>query len=343
MSNETRVGIFVICIIFAFILLSINIGEIDLKRKGTYPMQMQFASVEGLKEGSPLEVAGVIVGRVESIALGEANAVDVWVKLNEDIRLPVDSQAVIASKGVLGDKRIILYPGRADALIDEGGRLRETSSPASMDAIFAQLSGVAGDLAEISNSLKNMLDAEMMAELQSTMQNIHDISASANLMVQANSDSFSSLLSNLDETSDNIALISADLTTASQGISSLVEGVAAGEGSLGKILTDETFYNTLLEIMQRVELLAGHLDDENNISLLLSDSTLYYNIAEISENIKILSDQAVAGQGTLGHILSDEEMYELLKETLGSANSAVKGLEEQTPISVMGTVLGLIW
>jgi len=50
-----------------------------------------------------------------------------------------------------------------------------------------------------------------------------------------------------------------------------------------------------------------------------------------------------AGRGTLGRLMTDEELYTDMHETLRSANKAMQGIEEQTPITVFGTVLGVIW
>jgi ABC-type transporter Mla subunit MlaD len=64
MSNEARVGIFIVIILFIFFALSVKIGELDLTKKGTYPITMVFPTVEGLKVSSILEMAGVQVGKV---------------------------------------------------------------------------------------------------------------------------------------------------------------------------------------------------------------------------------------------------------------------------------------
>ena len=59
MSNEARVGIFIVIVIIVFIVLSVEIGELSFSKKKTYSITMVFSSVEGLKKGSPLELAGV--------------------------------------------------------------------------------------------------------------------------------------------------------------------------------------------------------------------------------------------------------------------------------------------
>ena len=117
MSNEARVGIFVVFILIIFFVLSVKIGELNLTKKGTYPITMAFSTVEGLKISSILELAGVQVGKVTGISLNKDYSAVVSVELDEDIKLPIDSTASIGTKGVLGDKIIILSPGVSKILL----------------------------------------------------------------------------------------------------------------------------------------------------------------------------------------------------------------------------------
>jgi phospholipid/cholesterol/gamma-HCH transport system substrate-binding protein len=64
---------------------------------------------------------------------------------------------------------------------------------------------------------------------------------------------------------------------------------------------------------------------------------------EISENFKTVSDNLASGKGTLGRILNDDELYTNLNEAVRNVNQAAQGLNEQVPITVMGTVMGFIW
>ncbi len=344
MNNETKVGIFVVIIFAAFILMSINIGEMDLKRQRTYPIHMNFNSVEGLKVGSPLEVAGVIVGRVTGIELTGRRLVRVSADINSDINLPIDSEAMIASKGVLGDKMVILYPGSSDELIKTDGEINRTASPTSMDAIFSQLGSVSESLTELTASLNSLIsDGDTMTDLREIVVNLKDITASASVLAQQNAANISALLINLNTSLENISRLTASITETGEHLNIISGAVASGEGTLGKLLTDDGMYVSLNQIISRIDTMSALLEQENNLSLLLSDSSVYYNLAAVTENLKLLSELTAGGQGTLGHNLADEELHRLLVETQRNANNAAQGLEEQTPISVMGTVMGLVW
>jgi phospholipid/cholesterol/gamma-HCH transport system substrate-binding protein len=75
----------------------------------------------------------------------------------------------------------------------------------------------------------------------------------------------------------------------------------------------------------------------------MRDTSLYEDVAKTAENLRIITDAMASGDGTMGKLMTDDELYEEMKDTLASANKAMKGVEEQTPITVMGTVLGIVW
>jgi len=82
--------------------------------------------------------------------------------------------------------------------------------------------------------------------------------------------------------------------------------------------------------------------EDNSIALLLSDNTLYYDLLAVTDNLKLVSEQIASGEGTIGRLVNDDELYRSLTEAVRSANKAAQGIEEQTPITVMGTVLGTV-
>jgi phospholipid/cholesterol/gamma-HCH transport system substrate-binding protein len=129
MTNEAKVGLFVFGIIVVFIIMSIKIGELSFNKKDTYPITLRFPTVEGLKVGSTLELAGVNIGKISSISLGEDYSVTVNANVNEDIKLPIDSVASMGSKGVLGDKIILLSPGISKEYLKPNGMLARTEVP----------------------------------------------------------------------------------------------------------------------------------------------------------------------------------------------------------------------
>ncbi|MDT8271988.1 MAG: MlaD family protein [Desulfomonilia bacterium] len=341
MTNEAKVGIFVVIILILFILLSMQIGELTLGRKETYPITMVFSSVEGLKESSPLELAGVEVGKVVGISLNKDYSALVRAAIHEDIRLPIDSTASIATKGVLGDKIIILTPGVSSNIIEPGGNLARTRIPPSLDLLLTQIGELAANLTELTGVFNEVFGDEEL--LRGILNNVHQFSESAASILSENREGIAEIVISLGEITDNFATVSQNLSTTSDHIDQITNTISAGEGTLGKLVHDDTLYLSLVDFLDSAQAFTSRLNDDSTVSMLMTDPSLYENLLAVSENIRFISEEIASGRGTLGHILVDDDLYQEIKETIRSVNLAAQGIEEQTPITIMGTILGLIW
>ena len=131
------VGIFVILGILALGYLSISLGQVSFLGGRGYTVTVDFPSVGGLKSGSTVEIAGVEIGRVESIGLADYQA-RVTLKVQNGIKLQEDSIASIKTKGLIGEKYIRINPGGSDRLIKPGGRLNEVEPPVDFEELLSK-------------------------------------------------------------------------------------------------------------------------------------------------------------------------------------------------------------
>ncbi|HVN72590.1 MAG TPA: MlaD family protein, partial [Desulfomonilia bacterium] len=243
MSNEVKVGIFVVFILIIFVVLSIKIGELNLTKKGTYTITMIFSTVEGLKVSSTLELAGVEVGKVTGISLNKDYSAVVTVALEDDITLPIDSTASIGTKGVLGDKVIILSPGVSKNLIEPGGNLARTKVPPSLDTLLIQVGELTRNLTQLSASLNEAFgDPETMKDI---VVNLRDLSANTSSLVAENKDDISAIIANMKDITENFTVVSHNLTYTSKNIDEMLSTINSGQGSLGKLVTDDSLYNSM--------------------------------------------------------------------------------------------------
>lgn len=341
MSNEARVGIFVIIILAIFIILSMKIGELSFSKKSTYPITMVFSTVEGLKISSPLELAGVEVGKVTGISLNKDYTAVVSAALNEDIRLPIDSTASIGTKGVLGDKIIILSPGISSGSIEPGGNLARTKVPPSLDTLLTQVGELAQNLTELSAALNASFGDE--EALHDIVLNLRDLSVNTSTLVADNKEDITAIISNMRMITEEFTFISENLTTTSSNIDEITSTISSGQGSLGKLVKDDTLYDSMVTFMESADTLMAKMNGESTLGMLMTDSSLYDDLAQTAENLRFITEEMTSGRGTLGRLMTDDEIYLTMRETLVSANKAMQGIEEQTPITVFGTVLGIIW
>ena len=134
---ELGVGLFVIIGILALGYLSVKLGKVEFLGGGGYVITADFSSVGGLKTGSTVEVAGVVVGRVEAIILADYQA-RVTMRINDGVKLQEDSIASIKTKGLIGEKYIRINPGGSDRTLPPNGRLREVEPPVDFEELLSK-------------------------------------------------------------------------------------------------------------------------------------------------------------------------------------------------------------
>jgi phospholipid/cholesterol/gamma-HCH transport system substrate-binding protein len=138
-SLEIVVGAFLLAGFLSFSWLAVKMGDINPFQNETYPVTARFTSISGLKEGSTIELAGVVVGKVSQIELdaGEYEAV-VHLNIDKTIELTDDSIASIRTSGIIGDKFIKLTPGGSDIFLEAGDEIDETESSISLEELVSK-------------------------------------------------------------------------------------------------------------------------------------------------------------------------------------------------------------
>jgi phospholipid/cholesterol/gamma-HCH transport system substrate-binding protein len=136
---ELIVGSFLLAGFISFSWLAVKMGDIDPFANETYPVTARFTSISGLKKGSTIELAGVVIGKVERIELdaGEYEAV-VHLSIDKKVELTDDTIASIRTSGIIGDKFIKLTPGGSDILLEAGDEIDETESAISLEELVSK-------------------------------------------------------------------------------------------------------------------------------------------------------------------------------------------------------------
>ena len=131
------VGIFMVLGCLALGYLSIQLGRISFLGGRGYVVTVDFPSVGGLKAGSTVEIAGVEIGRVDSIGLDNYQA-RVRLRVHSDVKLQEDAIASIKTKGLIGEKYVRISPGGSDKIIPPGGKIREVEAPVDFEELLSK-------------------------------------------------------------------------------------------------------------------------------------------------------------------------------------------------------------
>jgi phospholipid/cholesterol/gamma-HCH transport system substrate-binding protein len=142
---ELVVGLFLAIGLAALAFLSIKIARREFFASGGYPVQAVFSNCSGLRNGSPVIIAGVEVGRVKQISLQDYEAKVVMI-INPGVSLQKDTIASIKTKGLIGEKFIELTPGGAPERIPSGGTIRDTEPAMDIENLISKF--VQGNLSK---------------------------------------------------------------------------------------------------------------------------------------------------------------------------------------------------
>ena len=138
-NTELIVGLFMIAGFLAFGYLSLQMGEFsifDLEKN--YSLKAEFDNVSGLKVGAGIETAGVSIGKVARVALGENGLARVTMLIKPDIKITADAIASIRTQGFIGDKYIKIVQGADEEMLGEGDLIFDTESSIDFEELVSK-------------------------------------------------------------------------------------------------------------------------------------------------------------------------------------------------------------
>ena len=313
--------------VLAFLILNSS-GDFNPFEKKMH-LKARFAAADGLREGSEVQLAGVRIGKVETVKLlppdsPEDFKVEAVMQIGEELngspineRIRTDSNAQLVATSLLANDKIInISPGTS-----KGSPVSENDILESRVAIsINQLTQTGNDLLEQINKLavpaNEILNKANQGE--GTLGRI------------VNDES---LYRNLDATVAETKLTVTKLQTT-------LEKVNSGQGSAGKLLNDPALYNSLNKTVAQLESISNDIrSGRGSAGKFVTDDALYNEtraavidlrtsaakINSIADDFKLISADLSAGRGSFGKLLKDEQLYNDAKDTLARFNStAVK-------------------
>ncbi len=262
-QREVTVGGLVLLGIILFILGTMWLSGRSFGSGGHLPIR--FPEIGNLKTGSPVTVSGVSVGRVEQIELRSLNDVLVTVGLDK-VEPKADAKATIVSVGLVGDVAIVLDPGTGaplppgtpidgeveSGLSDLAARLGDRADTVLMGAQTFLNQQTADDMRAMINSLRRLADVMATQLPASTAQANRTLASMQELSEQLTetlgSPGLRNTLQRTDSLTTSLNRMTMQFERTGASLDSLLSAVNRGQGTLGKLATDTTFYTELRDM-----------------------------------------------------------------------------------------------
>ena len=136
---ETLIGFAVIAIACIFLVYAYSSNDNGLNDDKGYVIKAKFDNVDGIMKGSDIKIGGVKVGAIDSITLDTNNYYAiVEMRIDNDVKVPIDSSVAIVSSGLIGGKYIAVSPGAEDRELKEGQYVRLTQSSVNLEGLISK-------------------------------------------------------------------------------------------------------------------------------------------------------------------------------------------------------------
>jgi phospholipid/cholesterol/gamma-HCH transport system substrate-binding protein len=326
---ETRLGIFFALTLVVAVIILEMVGVADFFKPG-YKIAADFKTVQELKKGDLVKMAGVEVGRVDSISLtNEKVRVVINIK-KRDAEIKTDSKATIKFTGLMGQNFVSLDFGTPNAPRAVEGAILTTIEQPDLSAIMVKLENVAGGIEGLTKSFTPDNLAPLFGPITDFMKN--------------NSTNFGAILNNTRQ---------------------ITEQIQQGRGTVGRLLFDDTLYNTALSAVVGLQagtaelkttvleaksmmtnansIVTGINSGQGTLGKLAKDEALYRETTLAMSNMREILEKVNKGQGSVGKLVNDDSFYKNVKVSLQKLDKATEGLEDQGPLSILGIAVNSLF
>jgi len=358
LKTEVKVGIFVVLGIIFLTYMTVNIEKIQVGKERGYNIYAIMDSAQGLVKNTSVKTAGVEIGRITDISLTDKKA-RLTINLPHHIKLWRDAKAYIKMESLLGEKFLEIDPGSPGITeLKPGEEIQQGAPPPDIDKVIVQLNSIASDIKTITQPLSEALGGKEGKEsIRSIVDNIKEASTGFNNIFKGNDEKIGRIVTNVEKFTNDLPTLSKDTRELIVSLSDISKKMERGEGTLGKLMTDEALYDqtkaTLSDMRATFTNTKDILDNLNRIAedvrggkgtlgKLMADDSLYNQARETVESLNKIAQKIEKGEGTLGKIVNDETLYVEAKKALKGITKSTEGIEEQMPISTLSVVIGTV-
>lgn len=284
MTREIRIGIFVGAALLILVVFIFIVGDLaTLFRTPGYPLSVEFTSAAGLEKRAPVKMAGVEIGLVKDIQLSGRKA-RVIMDIDAGVKVPKDSEATFSMAGLLGEKTVEIVPGAsADACAP--GAMLAGKMTAGFDDLGPMLGSVVDKLKSAGDAVSETLGPETRTNLGRTIESLAGLASELRELVRRNRDDIGRTVGAAGRAAEALDRSVTDVSAAAAETLGLIKDMAAENRESLKLN------------LERIKDLIGRIEK----SLELMNSAL---------------EKVNRGEGTLGKIIQDPELYKKAESAL---------------------------
>ena len=280
-NNEFKTGVLVILgiglFVFGFSYLKSN--DIFVSERTFYAV---YSDVEGVVNGTPVTVNGLPVGNIQNISFFEGNSLLVKFRVENDIEFSINSIAQIYETGLIGGKALAIIPSKDKSRAAvSNDTLKSAIAPGLTDLVNKKITNLQDKIESMVMSADSVLykinrvfdDStrsnlrKSVSDFNLTIGELKETSSMIKTIVQSNKSSVDVTISNVSKISNDLSKISSSLNNgsldstlanfkkSSEDLSIILKDMNRGEGTISKLITNDSLFNNLNNASKSIDLL----------------------------------------------------------------------------------------
>lgn len=250
LSMEVLVGTFMFVALLSLCVFTIVLSRENVFKK-TYPFEVVFTDVMGLRDGDNVMMRGMTIGKVKTMVLQD-DGVHVVAALQRPIYLKNGYQIDVIISSVLGGRYLQIYEGAEGAGPVATNAVIKGQPPKDLMAL---VSAVASDMKEITSKINSGQGTLGKLVNDDTLYN--DTRDVVNELKKAVKER--GLIRNIESSVANL--------------NEITDKINHGEGTLGLLVNDESLY---LEVKQMINDIRATVDEVRETSPIVTFSSIFF-------------------------------------------------------------------
>ena len=265
-GKEAQVGLFVLLGLVSFIVVLFWMTD-PATFRGRYMLVTEVGHAGGVRSGDPIQMQGVNIGRVHGFEMMSNDQVVITMEIEGRWQIPTGSHTVMGEAGLFGGRALEVVRGPGPGFYADNDTLQGEGAAgggflANVDQLSARAESVLGSIDEMLNPETVGSVQGTARELEALLQELSAVTkeqrgALANLTASltnaaegleaasAAGPDVASAMARADSAMATLAATSETLDAAASSLSVVLGRMERGEGTLGRLSTDESLFVSL--------------------------------------------------------------------------------------------------
>jgi phospholipid/cholesterol/gamma-HCH transport system substrate-binding protein len=262
--REVWVGLFVVAGLIATVVTLAVMTDAALFR-GRYIITSNVPNASGIRKGDPVQIRGVNIGRILGFTIG-GQGVDLRLEIEGEYPIPKDSRLEIKASGLMGGMLADVIPGSSSEPAKWGDRIAGSTGV----GLFDKMDELAGEADKVAIRVQGLLSDQMIKDLQGGATGARASLESLQAILNEQRGELRGLSASLKRSAEGLERVTTGpelerttkrldelvgrldgtqqaLDRSSKSLQSILARMDRGEGTLGKLSTDDTLYRNASE------------------------------------------------------------------------------------------------